>query len=115
VLHAIGADTIRQVLVINKIDAVPELAARGGAVERDEYGNISRVFLSARTGQGLETLRAAIAEIATAEHLSESDGLLSEGGPRAPAFHQDQRDDAGEDHREDRKILDTGTDPFQLH
>ena len=27
VLHEIGADTIRQVLVFNKIDAVPELAA----------------------------------------------------------------------------------------
>ncbi len=54
-------------LVFNKIDAVPELAARGDAVERDEYGNISRVFLSARTGQGLDALRAAIAEIATAE------------------------------------------------
>lgn len=34
VLHEIGADAIRQVLVFNKIDAVPELAARGGAVER---------------------------------------------------------------------------------
>jgi GTP-binding protein HflX len=59
------------VLVFNKIDAVPELAARGSAVERDEYGNISRVFLSARTGQGLDALRAAIAEIATAEYLSD--------------------------------------------
>ena len=28
VLHEIGADTIRQALVFNKIDAVPELAAR---------------------------------------------------------------------------------------
>ncbi|WP_027814900.1 GTPase HflX [Paraburkholderia bannensis] len=71
VLHEIGADTIRQVLVFNKIDAVPELAARGGKVERDEYGNISRVFLSARTGVGLDALRAAIAEIATAEPLVE--------------------------------------------
>jgi GTPase len=55
------------VLVFNKIDAVPELAARGDAVERDEYGNISRVFLSARSGQGLDALRAAIVEIAAAE------------------------------------------------
>jgi GTPase len=70
VLHEIGADTIRQVLVFNKIDAVPELAARGGTVERDEYGNISRVFLSARTGVGLDALRAAIAEIATAEPMT---------------------------------------------
>ncbi|MCX5538482.1 GTPase HflX [Paraburkholderia sp. CNPSo 3076] len=70
VLHDIGADTIRQVLVFNKIDAVPELAARGGTVERDEYGNISRVFLSARTGVGLDALRSVIAEIATAEPLA---------------------------------------------
>ncbi len=72
VLHEIGAERIRQVLVFNKIDAVPELAERGEAVERDEYGNISRVFLSARTGQGLDALRAAIAEIAAAEPLSDA-------------------------------------------
>ncbi len=77
VLHEIGADAVRQVLVFNKIDAVPELAARGGTVERDEYGNISRVFLSARTGVGLDTMRAVIAEIATAEPLS---------GPSQPVF-----------------------------
>jgi GTPase len=67
VLRGIGADTVPQILVFNKIDAVPELAARGDAVERDEYGNISRVFLSARTGQGLDALRAAIAEIAASD------------------------------------------------
>ncbi|QGZ61279.1 GTPase HflX [Paraburkholderia acidisoli] len=77
VLHDIGADTIRQVLVFNKIDAVPELAARGGTVERDEYGNISRVFLSARTGVGLDALRAAIAEIASAEPLADASQPLA--------------------------------------
>lgn len=77
VLRGIGADGIRQILVFNKIDAVPELAARGEAVERDEYGNISRVFLSARTGQGLDALRAAIAEIATAEAEETDAGLPS--------------------------------------
>ena len=57
-MRSIGADSVPQVLVFNKIDAVPELAARGETIERDEYGNISRVFLSARTGQGLDALRA---------------------------------------------------------
>ena len=33
-------------------------------VERDEYGRISRVFVSARTGAGLSDLRGAIAEFA---------------------------------------------------
>jgi GTP-binding protein HflX len=77
VLRDIGADTIRQVLVFNKIDAVPELAARGGTVERDEYGNISRVFLSARTGVGLDALRSVIAEIATAEPLADASQPLA--------------------------------------
>src|SRR4051812_43196578 len=95
VLHAIGADTVRQVLVFNKIDAVPELAARGEAVERDEYGNISRVFLSARTGQGLDTLRAAIAEIATAEPLAET-------------FVDRPGEDRSAAPREDRKVPELG-------
>jgi GTP-binding protein HflX len=94
VLHEIGADTIRQVLVFNKIDAVPELAARGDAVERDEYGNISRVFLSARTGQGLDTLRAAIAEIAAAETLSDVQRDQEEGRLAEP--------------RDDRKVPELG-------
>jgi GTPase len=65
VLHDIGADAVRQILVFNKTDAVPELRDRAGTVERDEYGNISRVFISAREGLGLDALRAAIAEAAS--------------------------------------------------
>jgi GTP-binding protein HflX len=60
VLKEIGADHIPQILVWNKIDA----AGMEPAVERDEYDKISRVFLSARTGQGLDLLRAAISEAA---------------------------------------------------
>lgn len=65
VLREIGADAVRQILVFNKIDLVPELIDRCGAIERDGHGNISRIFLSARTGAGLDALRAAIAEIAS--------------------------------------------------
>ncbi len=90
VLHEIGADTIRQVLVFNKIDAVPELAARGGTVERDEYGNISRVFLSARTGVGLDALRAAIAEIATAEPIADASRPLAADWNAVP--HEPRRE-----------------------
>jgi GTP-binding protein HflX len=68
---------------------VPELAARGDTVERDEYGNISRVFLSARTGQGLDTLRAAIAEIATAEPLA--DTFVDQSEEDRPAAPRDDR------------------------
>ncbi len=69
VLHEIGADNARQILVFNKTDAIPELRDRAGTIERDEYGNISRVFLSAREGLGLDALRAAIAEAATTPAL----------------------------------------------
>lgn len=60
VLKEIGADHIPQILVWNKIDAT----GLEPAVERDEYDKISRVFISARTGQGLDLLRAAISEAA---------------------------------------------------
>ncbi|MEJ0004295.1 MAG: GTPase HflX [Pararobbsia sp.] len=66
VLDEIGALDVPQIFVWNKIDAVPELAARGGEIERDEYGKITRVFLSARDGVGLDALRAAIIELITA-------------------------------------------------
>ena len=58
VLKEIGAHETPQLLVWNKIDAVG-LPPR---VERNQYGRISRVFVSARTGAGLDELRGAIAE-----------------------------------------------------
>jgi GTP-binding protein HflX len=62
VLAEIDAGAIPQVLVWNKIDAS---GLRPG-VERDEYGRIARVFVSARSGSGLADLRGAIAEAARA-------------------------------------------------
>jgi GTPase len=62
VLAEIPAGNAPQLLVWNKIDA----AGLEPAVERDQYGRISRVFVSARTGAGLELLRGAIAEFAQA-------------------------------------------------
>jgi GTP-binding protein HflX len=60
VLAEIGAGDIPQILVWNKIDA----AGLEPGVERDEYGRIRRVFVSARSGAGLADLRGAIAEAA---------------------------------------------------
>jgi GTP-binding protein HflX len=62
VLAEIPAGEAPRLLVWNKIDA----AGLEPAVERDQYGRISRVFVSARTGAGLELLREAIAEFAKA-------------------------------------------------
>ena len=64
VLAEIGAAEVPQVVVLNKIDAVGSGNELSAGVERDQYGRISRVFVSARSGAGLDGLRAAIAEFA---------------------------------------------------
>jgi GTP-binding protein HflX len=40
------------------------------SVERDEYGRICRVFLSARSGAGLDGLRLALTEAKTARQVA---------------------------------------------
>lgn len=60
VLKEIGADHIPQLLVWNKID----LAGMEPALERDECDRMHRVFLSARTGAGVDLLRHALADFA---------------------------------------------------
>ncbi len=60
VLAEIHAAAIPQLAVWNKVD----VSGLQPAVERDEYGRISRVLVSARTGAGLAGLRSAIAEAA---------------------------------------------------
>lgn len=62
VLAEIPAGEAPRLLVWNKTDA----AGLEPGVERDQYGRISRVFVSARTGAGIELLRNAIAEFAKA-------------------------------------------------
>ena len=60
VLAEIGARHIPQILVYNKIDQ-RNLSA---GFERDDCGNIARVWLSAQTGEGLGGLRLALGEAA---------------------------------------------------
>jgi len=60
VLAEIGAEAAPQLAAWNKID----VSGLEPGVERDEYGRISRVFVSARTGAGIAGLRVAIAEAA---------------------------------------------------
>lgn len=64
VLAEINASDIPQIVVMNKIDAAPELLEQGPRVERDEDGVPKRVFLSAREGMGLDALREAIVDVA---------------------------------------------------
>jgi len=59
VLKEINAQHIPQILVFNKID----LQNLPVGVQRDEYGRISRIFLSAKTGVGINELRTTLAEV----------------------------------------------------
>ncbi|MDP1717618.1 MAG: GTPase HflX, partial [Burkholderiales bacterium] len=61
VLAEISADAIPQVLVFNKID----LTRVPPRIERDEYGRIIRTWISASTGEGLESVRLVLEEYAT--------------------------------------------------
>ena len=63
VLEEIGASKVRQLIIWNKID----LTEAAPGVERDEYGTIARVRISARSGEGLELLRDSLAEYALAK------------------------------------------------
>lgn len=63
VLREIGAQNIPQILIYNKID-LQDLPA---GVKRDEYGKIEAIYLSAKTGAGLDDLRGALAEVRDAE------------------------------------------------
>ena len=62
VLAEIGADSIPQIQVWNKIDA----SGLEPGIDRDEYGRISRVRVSARSGAGLAELRSAVVEASRA-------------------------------------------------
>ena len=75
VLAEIPAGEAPRILVWNKIDA----AAMEPRIERDQYGRISRVFVSARTGAGIGLLREAIAEFAKAR--------ATDRGPSAVPAH----------------------------
>jgi GTP-binding protein HflX len=67
VLTEIGAANIPQILVFNKID----LQDIPPGVQRDDYGRICRVFLSAKSGEGLDELRSALLEARTARQTAE--------------------------------------------
>ncbi|WP_028995942.1 GTPase HflX [Azonexus hydrophilus] len=71
VLEEIGARDVPQLIVWNKID----LTEASAGVDRDEYGNISRVRISSRTGDGMELLRQALAEHARAKAESRRKAL----------------------------------------
>ena len=70
-LAEIGAGDVPQIRVLNKIDA----AGMTEGVERDACGNIASVRVSAVTGAGLASLRAALAERFPAQRAAISENI----------------------------------------
>jgi|TARA_B100001105_G_scaffold254772_1_gene251551 GTP-binding protein HflX len=60
VLTRIGADSVTQLQLMNKIDLIP---GQEPEIQRDESGMPVRVWVSAKTGAGLELLYVAISEL----------------------------------------------------
>jgi len=73
VLTEIDAADIPQVLVFNKID----LKGEQPRVERDEYGRIARVFLSAKNSAGLDGVRHALIEAKTEHQVSAASEIIN--------------------------------------
>lgn len=79
VLLEIGASDIPQILVFNKLDALPEERRPSLLVDQYEVEgqSLSRLFVSARSGEGLDDLRRALADrlLATREDMTPADAL----------------------------------------
>lgn len=97
VLGEIGALDIPQVLVFNKLDALPP--ERMPAITQDTYEvdgvAVPRVFVSARTGEGLVQLRQLLADAALAARNASDEGEVQDGrdGQRSEPMSLDDYDD----------------------
>ena len=84
VLAEIGADEIPQLRVYNKIDMLEQEPR----IDRDESGRPERVWVSAVTGEGLELLLQAIAELVGQDMVSEQVTLNPDQGKLRAALYQ---------------------------
>ena len=100
VLEEIGADSIPVLEVYNKTD----LLGTAPRIERNEHGDVTRVWLSAQRQQGLELLGDALAEILSGDIvepelvLNASDGRLRARLYQLNAIQSEQLDEAGRFH-----------------
>ncbi|MGR9071902.1 MAG: ribosome rescue GTPase HflX [Gammaproteobacteria bacterium] len=84
VLEEIGCGNIRQLRVFNKIDLMDDVKPK---IERDEYGDPSAVWVSAKTGVGMDLIRLALQQICSAGRVRKFCHLKpSQGGVRARLF-----------------------------
>lgn len=74
VLAEIGAQDIPVILVMNKIDCLPEYLGRGAETRLDKDGEVNAIYLSAKTGVGLDLLREVLVSRASiADKIKQND------------------------------------------
>ncbi len=84
VLEDIGADSVKQLQIYNKIDLLDDFSPR---IDRDEAGLPIRVWLSAQNGLGTELLFQALTEIFSTSKVKKICHLLpTQGDIRAKLF-----------------------------
>ena len=98
VLTDIGADGIEQILVFNKVDALPP--QRQPLQAQDSYAmdgkQLTRVYISAQRGLGLDALRQAIADAA----LRATGASMAEAAEAERDWYSQPPDDAAADSAE---------------
>jgi len=98
VLHEIGAQDVYQIQVYNKIDLMDDAGAH---LERDLENRVIRVWLSAVTGEGIDLLQQALAEVFQEEifhewiRLGAADGRLRSRLFDMGAVRNERIDEAG--------------------
>ncbi|MDH5435663.1 MAG: GTPase HflX [Gammaproteobacteria bacterium] len=98
VLKEIGAEDVYQIQVYNKVDLIDEASAR---IERDNNNKVLRVWVSAATGEGVDLLQQALAEVFQEEvfhewiRLGPGDGRLRSRLFDMGAIRNERFDDEG--------------------
>jgi GTP-binding protein HflX len=68
VLKQIGADKVHQIVIFNKTDLLDNVEPR---VDRNSHGQITRIWLSAISGEGIDLLHQALAEFFKKNHIKQ--------------------------------------------
>lgn len=93
ILKEIGADTVPQILILNKID----LMSSGESCSRDEYGRMVCIRISAKTGEGIGLVRQALSEaiVKNTETINEKSMTIDALGDRVLAHDFFERTEQG--------------------
>jgi GTP-binding protein HflX len=75
VIQEIGADSVAQLQIMNKIDKLETMSPR---IDRDDQGKAIRVWLSAATGLGLNELLSVLGEYCATDKIQVNCRLSSE-------------------------------------